>query len=342
MASLVFALALGLCVPAPCLAQATEPVPVQVSLTDPNIQYIGRWDRSDPALYHGYWGGVYLRARFTGTSVGIKLANRTGLVASIDNEAFRTVDGGGADTVLLNARPLKPGTHSLLVGSAGQNYEVSFQALVLDAGSATVAPESTRPLIEFIGDSITTGTGSPAGTLNWAWNTAEALGCDHTQIAFSGRALTTGFGCAKDKAALDTQYLCLKNFNHLADNPQPQWSFSYTPDVIVINLGQNDQCGSEPHAVLQASYVKFLRMLWEHFPKAEIVAMEPFSHAYADEIKTAVHEIAAAGNPHVHYADTSDWLQREDYVDGVHPNGVGNLKVMGRLTPLLRPLVPAK
>jgi hypothetical protein len=173
----------------PCgqsFAQAVVQAPVQVSLTDPNITYIGRWDRTNPATYYGYWGGVYLRTEFTGTSVAIKLAGGTSMVVSIDNEAFRQVDGGGGAPVPLNTSPLRVGSHSLLVGSAGQNYEMPFQGLVVDPGASTVAPETHRPLIEFIGDSITTLTGSPVGTVNWAWNSAEALGCDHTQIAFSG------------------------------------------------------------------------------------------------------------------------------------------------------------
>ena len=35
------------------------PVGTQVPAADPNIEYIGRWDKSDPSRYHSYWGGAY-------------------------------------------------------------------------------------------------------------------------------------------------------------------------------------------------------------------------------------------------------------------------------------------
>ena len=67
--------------------------------------------------------------------------------------------------------------------------------------------------------------------MNYAWESAEMLGADHTQIAFSARALTTGYGCADDKTGLDTQYFQLKNFNHLDDKPQtPVGLFVYAAD----------------------------------------------------------------------------------------------------------------
>ena len=107
------------------------------SLNDPNIRYVGRWDKSSPAVYHGYWSGVYLRTGFTGTSIGIKLAEATELAVSVDGEAQRTVSAG-AGTTALNLAPLKVGQHTLMVGSAGQNYEVAFQGLVLDAAATTL------------------------------------------------------------------------------------------------------------------------------------------------------------------------------------------------------------
>jgi lysophospholipase L1-like esterase len=133
-----------------------------------------------------------------------------------------------------------------------------------------------------------------------------------------------------------------KNYNHLDEVPQVPWSFSYTPDVIVINLGQNDQCGSEPAATMQASYLSFLRMLRGHFPQAQIVALRPFGGAVAEPIRAAVHTAIVAGDTRVEFVDTTGWIERPDTADGIHPNGVGNLKVMGRLVPILRPLLPAE
>ena len=308
------------------VALAAPPTIHQGSPTDSNLRYLGRWDKSDPTVYHSHWGGAYLRARFTGTSLGIlgrAVSGGPNFMVSVDGEPLHEV-------AALTARTLKPGIHTLLMGSVGQNSENTFSGLQLAPGSVTL-PVPVRPIVEFIGDSITTGGGQThPGTINYAWESAEILGADHTQIAFSGRALTTGFGCSPDKAGLDTQYFRLKNFNHQRDAVQPLWDFSYTPQVIVINLGQNDQCGNEPEAVMTASYLSFVQKLQAKFPAARLLALEPFSGAYAKSIRQA----AAAAR--IEYVETTGWLKKADFVDGVHPTEPGHRKVAARLAPRLK------
>ena len=321
----LFSLATGV-----SMAQAAGPH--DGSLNDPDIRYIGRWDRSNPAEYHSYWCAPYLRVGFTGTSVKIKLAQGTSLNVSIDGATPVTMNAGAGETALSPA-PLAPGRHTLLVGGQGQNEEVRLLGLTLDPGASTFAVPA-KPLIEFIGDSITIIDG--AG--NAAWMTGEALGCDHTQIAFSGVALTSGFGCVS-KVGQDVQYFRLKNYNHAADNPPVPWNFSYTPQIVVINLGQNDQCGSEPADTMTASYESFLRHLRATYPKAQIVALRTFGGPYEASIRQAVQTVSAGGDTRVHYIDTTGWLDKADFRDGIHPNPQGELKVTRRLAPLLRPLL---
>ncbi len=304
------------------------------SPTDTNLRYVGRWDRHDSNAYHSYWCGAYLRANFTGTSIGFNGGSNAGgptVMVSVDGEPLREVNG-------FKDQPLKPGAHTLLLGSPGQNFEVEFKGLTLSPGAVTL-PVPARPIIEFVGDSITAFGGSPS-TVNYAWQTAEALGCDHVQIAFSARALTTGFGCSGDnKVGLDTQYFQLKNFNHASDSPQVPWDFSYTPKIIAINLGQNDQCGSEPNDTMTASYVHFVQKLRAKFPTTQIAALRPFGGPYEAAIRQAVATLNSAGDTRVHFIDTTGWLVKEDFGDGVHPTAAGNAKVAARLTPLLKPLL---
>ena len=305
--------------------------------TDTNLVYVGRWDRGDVNVSRSNWGGAYLRATFTGTSIGFQGGATAGgptVLISVDGEPPHEVKA-------LDARPLKDGVHTLLLGSPGQNGEIEFKGLVLDHNARTLRTPA-RPVIEFIGDSITTGGGQtlPA-TVNYAWDSAEMLDCDHTQIAFSARALTSGYGCAGDKAGLDTQYFRLKNFNHLGETPPTPWDFSYIPQVIVINLGQNDQCGSEPEAVMTASYIGFVRKLRAKFPVTQIVALRPFGGPYEAAIRRAVQTLAA-GDGRVHFIDTTGWLDKADFVDGIHPTEAGHRKVAQRLAPLLKPLLGRK
>ena len=301
--------------------------------TDTNIRYIGRWDRRDKNVSRSHWGGAYLYAKFTGTSVALAggaTAGGPNFMVSVDGEPLHEVKA-------LNVQSLKPGVHTLLAGSPGQNGEVEFRGLTLDKDAATL-PTPARPVIEFVGDSITTGGGQTLpSTINYAWMSAEALNADHVQIAFSARALTTGFGCASDKAALDTQYFQMKNFNHLSDNPSIAWDFSYAPSLVVINLGQNDQCGREPEETFTASYVRFVRRIRARLPDAQIVMLRPFGGAYEKAARKAA-DLLQSGDRRVTFVDTSGWLEKADFVDGTHPTEAGHAKVARRLVPLLQPL----
>jgi lysophospholipase L1-like esterase len=310
---------------------ATQPS-TEVLATDPNITYIGRWDRSQPQIAYGYWTGHYLRTKFTGTSVSVRLEKGTRLAVSIDGEPIRFVPANAGVTPL-SEQPLNPGDHLLQVGSGSQNEEVAFQGLALDSG-ATTKPVEPKPIIEFIGDSITTMF---VGN-NFAWATAGMLGCDLTQISFSGIALTNGYGCLPDKVGQDTQYFRLKNFNHLQEIPQVPWNFSYTPKMVVILLGQNDQCGNAPSVTFTDSYIAFVRNIRAKFPAAPIVMMRTYGGPYEMEIAAAAATLRQ-GDPTVHYVDTTGWLGSEDFLDGIHPNASGHLKAARQLANALAPLL---
>lgn|GEM_PF-669717 len=302
--------------------------------TDKNLLFVGRWDKIDPSNFHGNWIGSYVRTSFAGTSVSVMLGGRSGLVFAIDGMPAQTV-AGGPGVVRLNSTPLAPEPHTLLVGvKGGGGWD--FQGLVLDAGAAT-QPPAARPIIEFVGDSITCGSPAPIEAAgNYAWLTAEALDCDHTQIAWPGRSLMTGYGFQEDKVGLDIQYF---QQNCFYDSPKLAWDFStYTPEMVVINLGQNDGAKTGPEDAFLASYVSFLRNIRAQLPLAQIVAMRPFGGAYAASIGKAVATLNDDGDARVRYIDTTGWLEPADFADGVHPGVKGNEKAAGRLAPLLKAL----
>src|SRR5690349_2803731 len=125
------------------------------SLTDSNITYVGRWDKSSSTQYTSHWDGAYLTTRFTGRNVSVNLAAPMGFKAVIDGVI--TMKWGWAGTVPLTTTPLaNDGPHTLQIVADYDDREVPFQGLVLDPG-ATTLPFGSRPLIEFIGDSITAG-----------------------------------------------------------------------------------------------------------------------------------------------------------------------------------------
>ena len=211
---------------------------------------------------------------------------------------------------------------------------------MLDAGAVTSAPSTGVDLIEYIGDSITAGYTDPqANVSDYAWVCAEALGVEHAQIAYPGIALVNGFGLNTDKTGMDLQYFKARS---LANSGSPAWDFSiYTPKIIVINLGQNDNSTSVPDDTFQTDYISFLTNVRAKFPNAEIFVMRTLMGVKATPTLAAVNARIAAGDTKLHYIDTNGWLtpNSADYTgnSGVHPSVGGHIKVANLLKPLLTP-----
>lgn len=151
-------------------------------------------------------------------------------------------------------------------------------------------------LIEFIGDSITCGygvedenrdnhfkTATENASKTYAYKTAEALEADYSLVSFSGYGIISGYTGTGEKVPEQTvpQYYEKLGFSYgtyLGKNPVDyEWDFSERqPDVIVINLGTNDDsyCGNkaERKEEYTEQYVEFLKKVREKNPNAVLIA----------------------------------------------------------------------
>ena len=304
---------------------------------DTNIKYFGRWDFSNTTQYVSYWGGAYLRMNFTGTTIKIKVGTATNYYAKIDNGPWVSYLNANG-TINLTPTPLTNGTHTVTVAQGKDyNYVFNFQGFILDAGATTSAPPFSNDIIEYIGDSITAGyaagTDGQANVSGYGWVCSEALGTEHTQIAYPGICLTSGY----PGVGMDAQYFKLQNSSYTAS---PDWNFtSYTPKIIVINLGTNDNNKRVPDSVLQPTYITFLANIRAKFPNAELFVMRTFLGVKATPTLAAVNARIAAGDAKVHYINTDGWLTSADYSDGLHPSVSGHIKAANLLKPILAPYV---
>lgn len=315
------------------------------SLTDSNLTYVGRWDKSDGTTYRSYWGGAYVSTKFTGTTVKVKLTAPVNFKFIIDG-TLATYSPSGADgTINLTSTPLANGTHTLKIIAPIDDGELPFKGLVLDTGASTVAPDS-RPLVEFVGDSITAGYGTSEGPVtDYAWLTGEALGADHTQIAYSGITLADGYHFSWNHyPGMDSIYFKLKAANECPDvacTTNPAWSFSnYTAKVVVINLGTNDNSNGVNSADFQTRYTAFLQNIRGKYPNADIFAMRTLYGYYKTETEAAVNARLSAGDTKVHFINTDGWVipsPSTDFFDYLHPSDAGHVKIMNRLAPILQP-----
>ena len=310
--------------------------------TDPNITFVGRWDRTDPGAYVPNWAGAYLKTGFSGTTVKLRQRRTIDLYYSIDGGAFGYLQNVSG-TVNLTPSALRPGDHTLLVSYrvVGGSYtgDAVFQGLVLDAGARTRPAQVSPQLVEFVGDSITLGTTSSKTALTaYGWLTGAQLAVEHTQLGYGGGCLVaTADGCV----SVASQFL---KTGYPATSPN--WDFSrYQASAVVINLGTNDRSHGVTPAAFQSGYVSFLQTVRAKYPNAAILALETFSRRYAAETQAAVTARNGMGDRDTVYVNTEGWLPSDGLSDSVHPNDKGHQAIAARLAPivaaLIRPAAPA-
>lgn len=300
--------------------------------TDPNIQYVGRWDVSSTTVHTSFWPGAYLETKFTGRTVSIRLARAANIFTTIDS-GTDVLHAGANGTINLTPTPLASGTHLLRVAAETESDFIAFQGLLIDTGATTVNPNLSPKLIEFIGDSITAGlTDSKRALSDYAWLIGEQLGVRHTQIAQSGICLVDNVPCPDGGSiGMSRQFFKLQT---VAFPNSPNWDFSrYQATAVVINLGTNDS-GRTSAATFQSTYETFLRNIRRVFPAARIFALRTFIGAFAAQTQAAVQ---AVGDGNIQFVDTTGWISRSDTNDGIHPTDAGQAKIAA----LLRPIIAA-
>lgn len=226
-----------------------------VRADDPQLRYCGRVSRADdsPVLT---WPGSSVQARFEGSRLAVRLNDTTG-----DNFYNVIIDGQDAEPYILDcekgeqvywvATNLTAGAHDVLIfrRSEGFSGPTEFLGLELEQGKTLQAlpPAPTRK-IEFYGDSITCGMGNEApedggdaalihrnNYLAYGAITARNLNAEYRCIAKSGIGII--------KSWFDFTMPEYYNLLEAQDGQvvKTSWNFStWTPDVVVINLFQND------------------------------------------------------------------------------------------------------
>jgi len=195
---------------------------------------------------------------------------------------------------------------------------VVFRGFEIDSGAPLEdsSPSKPRPVLQFVGDSITQGDGilrpTSAAVMNsdalasYAWLAGEALGTTHAQIAFAGQGVISSDSREVPPAMLSFAW----NFT---GSPA---DFSRAPDFLVINLGSNDESASSNEFV--QAYIALLQEIRKHCPRTVLFALRPFhgDRYHGDDVAQAVKMMA---DPAVHYVDSTEWLDDRDFTDGTHP-----------------------
>ena len=318
---------------------------------NPRIWKGGRW-LSGEGSESTSWGGSYARVRFTGTRFALSLGAPCRLDLTVDGKSAPRIDAGPG--VVEAASNLKPGEHEVCLALPKYDSEnkpdpenkLALKGIILDEGAKLLPPQPRPKLIEFIGDSITSGTFG-----NYAWLTAEQLGAEHSQVAIGGIGLLDGRpNFVSPTTGMAWQYF--KATSDLSRRDVPDWDFSHDkPNLVVINLGTNDS-GRSKDEEISSGLADFIRKVRAKRPGIPIVVLEPFgifrksgetevwTRFLEKGVADAVEKVRREGDADVHVCSTKGWLTN-DYArslvaDHVHPNSSGHGFISGKLAEALK------
>lgn len=265
-----------------------------ITAADKNLQYTGRIDFSNASAPQLSWPGTSITGNFTGQYLAVILDDQYGknyFNVFIDNDYRKPViiQAEKGEKTYVVAANLSPGKHSFLLAkrTEGEEGATNFKGIELGDNQKLLSPPK-RPLrkIEFFGDSITSGMG----------NESPDDGPDHLLKDKNNFMAYDAIAARNLNAELHVTsqsgigimiswfpFVMPQFYDQLSavGNNDTRWDFStWTPDVVVINLFQNDSwLIDRDHKLLPApsdeqrvqAYRDFVMAIRSKYPKAYII-----------------------------------------------------------------------
>ncbi len=261
-----------------------------IKADNPNFQYTGRIDFSIPDKPTIFWPGTYIRANFEGSLVILMLDDQTGqsyynVFIDEDYAHPHVVDCNAGSSIYLISATLTDTVHSLLIfrRTEASTGPTKFLGIQINDGKTLVAPPAKHEhKILFYGNSITCGYGNEAPDNGPDDNLTQ----ENNFLAYGAIA----------SRLLDAEYMCISKsgigimiswfptvmseyyYRLNPDDPASNWNFDeFIPDVVVINLLQNDSwlidnLNPVPDSSQRVlAYVDFVRTIRSRHPNAFIV-----------------------------------------------------------------------
>lgn len=269
-----------------------------VNYSNPQIAYSGRIDSSALKGAELYWSGSAIKFNFEGTSISTLIEDEKGdnyFNVIIDNDRLSILKPDTSKRFYQLASGLSRGPHSIEIFKRTEwdRGKTSFYGFQLE-GASKILPKTPayKRKIEFYGNSVTAGLAiedssgkdSPDSKyinnyLSYGAITARHFQADYRCISKSGIGLTISWF----PITMPDIYDKLNPADSLS-----RWDFSlYSPDIVVVNLLQNDSWlvelpdseeykstfGSQKpdSTYLINAYQQFILDLRSHYPQANII-----------------------------------------------------------------------
>ncbi len=324
---------------------------------DAAVRYTGRTLQGADGSVTFDWVGTYFETKLSGGNLAVKLSE-TGTSyynVFVDGSLHRVVKACGKDTVIDFVLGAGRGVHNLRIQkrTEGEFGKTTIHRFILPASGALQSAGIERSRhIEFIGNSLTCGYGTEGKhrdepfkletencNLSFSTIVARYFDADYTLVAHSGRGAVRNYGDSVRVSAVTMREKMLQTFD---EGSTEQWNFkTYTPDLVVINLGTND-FSVEPKpfkSEFVASYTKMLKQVREHYGQVPILCI------YCCTIPAPVYDfyeaaLAEMNDKNIHLLRLPDGLfnTETDYGAVWHPNYSGQRKMAMEIIPVVSTL----
>lgn len=346
--------------------------------TEDNVKLLGRTYYDTDRLYCAL-SGTGIEFTFTGTKCSITVAGDSNSENSgqADNHARIGIYVNG-ERVIDDMIDNKEEVYNVFESETSQEVTVSLVKLsespmstiaITDinvTGSAIKPTAKKDKLIEFIGDSITCGYGTDDPnkshsfstktedvTKAYAYKTAQALDADYSMVSFSGYGIITGYsndGETKATAQQVPKYYTKLGHSWAANGSfkpaEVDWDFSERqPDIIIINLGTNDDSYTkdiqERQEEYSAAYSEFLKTVRANNPNAKIVcALGIMTDRLFPYVQKAVDNYTAeTGDSNISTLKFDVQIPADGYSADWHPSVKTHEKASQKLADYLKTLI---
>lgn len=275
---------------------ASSPALSILTADDSHYQFSGRVDFSLPGKAYLSWPGSSIKMRFSGNKLTLVMADDKG-------RNFYNIIFNGQDSyplVLATQKGLhsydlshmlegSPTTLQIFKRTEGTEGGSYFYGVQLEYGGELLPPPPVpKRKIAFFGDSVTSGMGNeaPINTddnlssqknhyLSFAPMTARMLDAEFHTVSQSGIGFMISW----------FDFIMADFYDQMTatGNNDSQWDFTlWQPDVVVVNLGQNDswlidreqrlQPHPQPGQIVEA-YINFIHSLRDVYPHAQFICV---------------------------------------------------------------------
>ena len=336
--------------------------------SDGRITRIGRTEvnSADGSLSFN-WTGVYLRIRFQGSSLKMRVSD-TGknyynvwLDGTMDTKPDKVVKVTGTDTTITIFTPQElqqrfgkdkkalKAPHQVILQkrTEGSQGKTTIKELSTD-GLFLKADQPASRVIEFIGDSYTCGYGTEASNtehfspetenqnLTYACATARYFGAEQIVIAHSGIGVVRNYNGKLNEGTMPGRYQ-----NVFDAQDAPKWDPTASPlkpAISVIYLGTNDfSTRMQPaERIFKAGYIELLKEIKEFYGEEHpVLCVAPKHDILQLEYIKAAAESSGLSGIHVMGLGPSVHNETSDMGADGHPNYNGHLKIAHSVIPYI-------